>query len=92
MTTTTENQLRKSSETLDKSLTNTRPYFISGTNIVNDLNGYCIQAIEDTVVAAISSNIEGDSLAGKTILAGHVWYGKIHSLTLSSGAVFVHRH
>lgn len=78
---------------MEKSLLNTRPYFISGTSAVDfgDNPGYCIQAIEDTVIAAITSNIQGDTLVAETILAGHVWYGQIYTLQLTSGAVFVHR-
>ena len=76
---------------VSKSLLNTKPFFISGTAIVSDLNGYAIQAIEDTVIAAISSNCQGDPLATETILAGHVWYMDVYSITLTSGAVFIHR-
>jgi hypothetical protein len=74
-----------------KSLLNTKPYFISDTNAHSDLNGYAIQAIEDTVISAISSNTQGNSLASETILAGHVWYMDVYSITLTSGAVFIHR-
>lgn len=80
------------SETLvSKSLLNTKPYFISGTSAQTELNGYAIQAIEDTVIAAISSNCQGATLVNETILAGHVWYMDVYSITLTSGAVFIHR-
>ena len=76
---------------VNKSLLNTKPLFISGTAAVADLNGYAIQAIENTVIAAISSNCQGATLVGETILAGHVWYMDVYSITLTSGAVFIHR-
>lgn len=76
---------------LSKSLLNTKPYFISGTSEVSNIQGYAIQAIEDTVIAAIDSNVQGDTLVGETILAGHVWYMDVYSITLTSGSVFIHR-
>jgi len=80
---------------LNKSLLNTNPYFISDTVLRTGLKGYAIQATEDTVIDSItySSRSGANTLAGKTILAGHVWYlPSISTLKLTSGAVFVHEH
>lgn len=75
-----------------KALLNTKPKFISGTSEVTfDPPAYAIQFSEATVIAAISSNIQGDSLAGETMPAGFVLYGSIYSITLTSGACFAHR-
>jgi hypothetical protein len=80
---------------LNKSLLNTNPYFISDTTIRTGLDGYAIQAIEDTVIAAITyaAPSGANTLVGETILAGHVWYlPSISSIDLTSGALFVHQH
>ena len=77
----------------EKSLTNTKPYVITGTSTIEDLNGYAIYAIEVSVIAAGSVfGNAGDTLVGETILAGHVWYVPVVDLQLTSGAVIVYRH
>jgi len=83
---------KASQQLVGKALLNTNPYFISDTTEVTGLEGYAIQAIEDTVIASIDSNCKGNTLVGETILAGHVWYMNVYSIKLTSGAVFIHRH
>lgn len=80
-----------SQQLLNKGLLNTNPYFISGTTEVTGLKGYMIKAIEDTVIATISCDVQGDSLAGETILAGDQWPMNVDSIKLTSGAIFVYR-
>ena len=68
------------------------PYFISNTAAHTGLKGYLFKAIEDTVIAAISSNVGGNTLVGETILAGDIWYMDFTSITLTSGAGFVYNY
>lgn len=70
----------------------TNPYFISDTAAHTGLTGYLFKAIEDTVIAAISSNVSGNTLVGETVLAGDVWYMDFTSITLTSGAGFVYNY
>lgn len=81
---------------LDKSLLNTKPYFVGDTSartFADFGTTYAIQAIEDTTFTLLDTNCENESttLQGKTLLAGHVWYLQIFSLTLATGSVFLHR-
>lgn len=69
------------------------PVFISGTSAVSISQGYLIYPKEDSVIAAITYNAHSSSatLVGETLLAGiPVYLNNITSLTLTSGAVFVH--
>jgi hypothetical protein len=68
------------------------PYFISDTAAHTGLTGYMFKAIEDTVVAAISSNVGGNTLVAETIVAGDTWYMDFTSITLTSGAGFVYNY
>lgn len=68
------------------------PYFISDTAAHTGLTGYLFKAIEDTVIAAISSNVSGNTLVGETVLAGDIWYMDFTSITLTSGAGFVYNY
>ena len=77
---------------LDKSLTNTNPHFVSDTNPHSSLKGYAIKAIEDTVIAAFEPLPQGNTVVGETIKAGDVWYIKCTSITLTSGACYIHQH
>lgn len=52
---------KKVGDLLDKSLTNTKPYFISDTDPHTGLNGYCIKAIKDTVIAAFEPLPQGNT-------------------------------
>ncbi len=79
-------------ELVDKSLTNTKPYFVSDTSPHSNLKGYCIKAIEDTVISAFKPLPQGNSIVGETILAGDVWYIPCTSITLTSGACFIYQH
>lgn len=72
------------------------PVFISDTNARTGLRGFAIQAIENTVIASIQyeniSTVSSNTLAGETILAGHIWYlPSISAITLTSGALFVYQ-
>lgn len=80
------------SDLLSKSLTGTKPYFISDTATHSDLNGYAIVAIETTKIASIDCNVQGNSLVNETILAGDIYYINITKISLTSGAVFIYRH
>lgn len=69
------------------------PVFISGTSPVSITNGYVIYPKEDSVISAITYNANAGSatLVGETLLAGiPVYLNGITSITLTSGAVFVH--
>jgi hypothetical protein len=76
---------------LDKALLNTKPHFVSDTAAHPDLTGYAVKAIEDTVIAAFEPLPKGNTLIGETIKAGDIWYLQCTSITLTSGAVFVHQ-
>jgi hypothetical protein len=68
------------------------PYFISDTSAHTGLTGYAFKAIEDTVIAAVTSNVRGNSLVAETVLAGDVWYFDFTAVTLTSGAGFAYNH
>lgn len=77
---------------IGKALLNTNPYFISGTDKVDFTRpAYAIQFKETSVIAAIESNIQGDTLVAEEFPAGFVLYGSIYSITLTSGACVAHR-
>lgn len=84
--------IKKLDDLLSKSLTGTKPHFVSDTNAHPALKGYAIKAIEDTVIAAFEPLTKGNTIVGETILAGDVWYLPCTSITLTSGALFVHEH
>ena len=65
--------------------------YINGTGAVTG-NFFALQATEDTVLAAVTSNISNlsDICTGQdatTLSAGTVLYGQFTSVTLTSGAV-----
>ena len=68
------------------------PYFVSNTAAHTGLTGYMFKAIEDTVIAAISSNVRGNTLVGETVKSGDTWYMDFTSITLTSGAGFVYNY
>tara|TARA_R110002096_G_C14095516_1_gene678222 strand:- start:65 stop:331 length:267 start_codon:yes stop_codon:yes gene_type:complete len=70
--------------------------YINDTNVATNTNGwFAIQATEDTVLAAQSSNITNldDICTGQnatTLSAGTVLYGNFQSIDLTSGAVIAY--
>ena len=70
--------------------------YINDTNVATNANGwFAIQATEDTVLAAQSSNITNldDICTGQdatTLSAGTVLYGNFASIDLTSGAVIAY--
>ena len=70
--------------------------YINDTNVATNANGwFAIQATEDTVLAAQSSNITNldDICTGQhatTLSAGTVLYGNFQSIDLTSGAVIAY--
>tara|TARA_R110002020_G_scaffold326442_1_gene542101 strand:+ start:110 stop:376 length:267 start_codon:yes stop_codon:yes gene_type:complete len=70
--------------------------YINDTNVATNANGwFAIQATEDTVLAAQSSNITNldDICTGQdatTLSAGTVLYGNFTSIDLTSGAVIAY--
>ena len=70
--------------------------YINDTNVATNANGwFAIQATEDTVLAAQSSNITNlDDICtgqdGTTLSAGMVLYGNFTSIDLTSGAVIAY--
>ena len=68
--------------------------YINGTGAVTG-DFFAIQATEDTVLAAQSSNITNlanifSGVDGTTLSAGTVLYGRFTSVTLTSGAVIAY--
>ena len=68
--------------------------YINGTGAVTG-DFFAIQATEDTVLAAQSSNITNlanicTGVDGTTLSAGTVLYGRFTSVTLTSGAVIAY--
>lgn len=81
-------------DTLDYSLIRANAQVITDTNAHNIADGFAIQALEDTVIAAISYEADANSntLVGETVPAGVVIYlNRITSLTLTSGACLVYQ-
>tara|TARA_R100000084_G_scaffold108244_2_gene70415 strand:+ start:415 stop:681 length:267 start_codon:yes stop_codon:yes gene_type:complete len=70
--------------------------YINDTNVATNSKGwFAIQATEDTVLAAQSSNITNlDDICtgqdGTTLAAGMVLYGNFTSIDLTSGAVIAY--
>jgi len=70
--------------------------YINGTDVVTNSNGwFAIQATEDTVIQAQSSNITNlDNICqpvdNVTLAAGMVLYGNFTSIDLTSGAVIAY--
>lgn len=81
-------------ETLQYSLIRANAQVVTDTNAHVIHNGFAIQALEDTIIAAISYDADSGSntLIGETIPAGvTVYLNKIVSLTLTSGACLVYQ-
>lgn len=53
-----------------KSLTNVKPYMISGTDVHEGINGYAILAFTDITFTTIDTVTDGDDLTTMTIPAG----------------------
>lgn len=71
-------------------------YVITDTAGHADLNGYAIQAIEDCefggAAGLIIGNTEGNTnIATKTLIAGHIWYGDIQGVRLTTGSCLVYK-
>ena len=70
--------------------------YINDTNVATNANGwFAIQATEDTVLAAQSSNITNlDAICtgqdATTLAAGMVLYGNFTSIDLTSGAIIAY--
>jgi len=82
-------------ELTSKSLTNTKPLFISDVTQRTGLNGFAIKATVDTVIASISyrSNSSSNTLAGETIAKGDIWFlPNITDIQLTSGSLFIYEH
>ena len=79
-------------ELLDKSLTGTNPLVITGTDAKTNVNGVAMQALEDTTFTSISTGADGDTIVGKTLLAGSVIYIPISEVKLATGSVIIYRH
>lgn len=78
---------------LNKTLYNMYPEVIYDTSAHNNLNGFAIQTIEISVIAAITSNAStAQSLVGESLPAGiTIYIPNITSITLTSGAVIVYQ-
>lgn len=59
--------------------------------IAHAIPAYAIQFVEDSVIAAIASDYTGNTLVGKTFLAGSTIFGNFTSLTLTSGAAIMYK-
>ena len=68
------------------------PHFVSDLLEHAGLTGYAFKAIEDTVIAAVVSNVSGNTLVAETVLAGDTWLFDFTSITLTSGAGFTYNH
>lgn len=68
------------------------PYFISDVSAHTGLTGYMFKAIEDTVIAAVDSNVRGNTLVAETVSSGDSWFMDFTSMTLTSGAGFVYNY
>jgi hypothetical protein len=70
---------------------------LNGGKFINDTAAhdgdfFCIVPTEDTVINTITSNVEDlDNLAGTTLAANSAIYGRITSVTLTSGAVIAYK-
>lgn len=52
---------------------------------------YAIQVIADAVFTSLTGNYTGDTLAGMTLTAGTVLYGRFTAFTLTSGKVIAYK-
>jgi hypothetical protein len=64
--------------------------YVSDT-LAHAIPAYAIQIIEDAVIAAIASDYTGNTLVGKTLLAGTTIFGNFTSLTLTSGSAVMYK-
>jgi len=84
----------KVKEITDKSLTGTKPFYISGTSAHN-VNGYAVKALSDTaftILTVDSANDSSTDLSGESMLAGDIWYVPVKKIELASGSVLVYLH
>lgn len=82
----------KVKELTDKSLTGTKPFYISGTTAY-DVNGYAIKALSDTEFTTLTVDTANDSstdMSGESLLAGDIWYVPVKKIELTSGSVLVY--
>jgi len=86
--------LFKLKELVDKSLTGTKPFYISGTDL-HTVNGYAIKALTDVEFSALVVDVANNSstdISSEQMMAGDVWYVPVKSIKLLSGSVFVYLH
>lgn len=80
-------------ELLSKTLTGTLPHVITDTVANTDLKGMAIYAISDATFTTLDCTNGGDSIAGQTLSAGHIWYLPINgTVELATGAVIIYQH
>ena len=79
---------------LNKSMYNLRPEYITDTVARTSMNGFAIQILEESVIAALTYNASATSntIVAETLAAGLVLYlPSISAITLTSGAVIVYQ-
>lgn len=70
---------------------------LNGGKYINDTavhNGdfFCIVPTEDTVISAITSNVEDlSNITSTTLAANSAIYGRITSVTLTSGSIIAYK-
>lgn len=87
--------LKKLTEFLDKSLTNTKPLIITDTVARTNIDAYCIYAQTECTFTTLDAAIDPNSntITGLTMAAGEYWYIPIKgTITLATGKLFVYQH
>ena len=72
------------------------PDYAVGGEVITDTAAHTgrykgVDFYEDTQIAAMSSNLTGNTIAGETVKHGTRIYGLITSITLTSGACIAYR-
>lgn len=90
-----ESHLKEIKKTLNQSLTDTKPLFISDTVARTGLNAFAVYALEDSTFTTLNAILDSRSntLTAKTLKAGHIWYIPISgTVTLATGSVIVYQY
>jgi hypothetical protein len=72
------------------------PDYAIGGEVITDTAAHtgrfkCVDFYEDTQIAAMTSNLTGNTIAAETVKHGTRIYGVITSITLTSGACIAYR-